>query len=132
MARLILDTGPLIAAHRSGRPLAGDGDDVAVPTIVLTEFRIGALLDPDPDRSRRSLEFLRLVGMSVVLLDHDEDVVAHHAELYVNARRSGRPRGAHDLIIAATARATRRTLVTTDRRAGFEGLPGVDVRYVDV
>lgn len=70
--------------------------------------------------------------MSVVLLDHDEDVVTHHAELYVSARRSGRPHGAHDLIIAATARATRRTLVTTDWCAGFEGLPGVDVRHVDV
>jgi tRNA(fMet)-specific endonuclease VapC len=31
---------------------------------------------------------------------------------------------AHDLIIAATARATGRTLITTDGRARFEELPG--------
>jgi tRNA(fMet)-specific endonuclease VapC len=39
-------------------------------------------------------------------------------------RRAGRPRGAHDLIIAATAAAAGRTVVTADRRA-FDGLPGV-------
>ena len=35
-------------------------------------------------------------------------------------------RGAHDLIIAATARATGRTIVTLDRR-GFADLPRVRV-----
>jgi predicted nucleic acid-binding protein len=39
----------------------------------------------------------------------------------------GTPRGAHDLIIAATARATSRTVVTSDR-TGFIDLPGVNVR----
>jgi tRNA(fMet)-specific endonuclease VapC len=39
--------------------------------------------------------------------------------------RSGRKRGAHDLIIAATAVATNRTVLTGDRKAQFGELPGV-------
>ena len=38
-------------------------------------------------------------------------------------RRAGRPRGAHDLIIAATAAAAGRTVVSADRRA-FDGRGG--------
>jgi len=41
-----------------------------------------------------------------------------------HARRTGRPRGAHDLLIAATAAATRRTVVSADAAAVAE-LPGV-------
>lgn len=48
-------------------------------------------------------------------------------ELLVAVRKAGRQRGAHDLIIAATALSTGRTVVTSDRQ-GFDDLPGVDVR----
>ncbi len=42
-------------------------------------------------------------------------------------RKQGRPRSAHDLLIAATARATHRTVVSGDSSA-FADLPGVDFR----
>ncbi|GLY65743.1 hypothetical protein [Amycolatopsis taiwanensis] len=44
--------------------------------------------------------------------------------------RLGTPRGTLDLIIAATARATGRALVTTDARARFGDLPGVEARVL--
>lgn len=47
----------------------------------------------------------------------------HHAELLAHTRRSGRRRGPHDLMIAATAHATGRLLVTTDTKVGFGELP---------
>jgi tRNA(fMet)-specific endonuclease VapC len=47
--------------------------------------------------------------------------------LLTAVRRAGRPRGAHDLIIAATALATARTVVSADL-TGFDDLPGVVVR----
>jgi hypothetical protein len=61
------------------------------------------------------------------VLSYDFEVARSHTQLLVAARASGPPRGAHDLIIAATARATRRTVVTTDG-SGFDDLPGVAVR----
>ncbi len=65
--------------------------------------------------------------LSLVPLEpYDLDVARAHATLLAYARRSGRPRGAHDLIIAATAVSRARTVVTADPE-GFDGLPGVDV-----
>lgn len=62
--------------------------------------------------------------------DYTADVASHHADLMAHTRRTGHPRGAHDLVIAATARATGRTLLTTDARAELGELPGVSVRVV--
>ena len=57
---------------------------------------------------------------------YDVEVAEAHGRLLAHVHRSGTPRGAHDLIIAATAIATRRTVLTTDRSARFQELPGVD------
>ncbi|GAA4885505.1 hypothetical protein ACFQ34_33510 [Pseudonocardia benzenivorans] len=42
----------------------------------------------------------------------------------------GGPAASHDLIIAATARATGRVLISTDAQAGFADLPEVKVRIL--
>jgi tRNA(fMet)-specific endonuclease VapC len=65
------------------------------------------------------------ITAAIPILPYDEAVALHHANLLVAVRRSGRPRGAHDLIIGATAAAAGRTVVSADRRA-FDGLPGVN------
>lgn len=69
------------------------------------------------------LELLRTVPVE----PYDLEVARAHAGLLAHARRSGQSRGAHDLMIAATAVATRRAVVTGDE-AGFADLPGVTVR----
>jgi len=61
-------------------------------------------------------------------IERDDEVVAEvHTRLLAHVQRTGRPRGAHDLIIAATASATGRMLLTTDARARFAELPGLTV-----
>jgi tRNA(fMet)-specific endonuclease VapC len=60
---------------------------------------------------------------------YDLDAARAHAGLLAHTRRSGRPRGAHDLQIAATALARSRTVVSADP-AGFADLPGVALRLV--
>lgn len=62
----------------------------------------------------------------VTVPNSDVEVAEAHGRLLAHIHRAGAKRGAHDLIIAATAVATRRTLVTTDRSARFQDLPGVD------
>ncbi|MFB7613064.1 hypothetical protein [Kitasatospora sp. NPDC056181] len=57
--------------------------------------------------------------------DYTPDTARIHARLMAYVRRQGKPRGAHDLIIAATAVATARTVVTADPPAAFADLPGV-------
>lgn len=64
----------------------------------------------------------------VPVVVYDVGVAEVHAELLVEVRRQGKPRGAHDLVIAATARASRRAVITADATA-FADLPGLDVHH---
>jgi tRNA(fMet)-specific endonuclease VapC len=127
--RLVLDTTFLIDAERSradvDRVIAAD-DDVAVAAVTIAELRVGVLLADGRRRDARAKYLDELLGVMNVL-DYDIAVAGAHAELLAAVRVQGRPRGAHDLIIAATARAAGRDVVTADL-AAFRDLPGVRAR----
>lgn len=132
MARLILDTGVIIAGVRGRLDMAAlaDTDDVALPAIAVAEYRTGTLLDGDPGRAAAQRALLDEVLQVLPLCDYDRTVAEHHAALLAHVRRSGSRRGAHDLIIAATARATGRVVLTTDERACFGDLPEVSAHII--
>jgi tRNA(fMet)-specific endonuclease VapC len=71
--------------------------------------------------------FVTAVLEAVSVEGYDLDVARAHSALLAHTRRAGRPRGAHDLIIAATARAREREVVSADE-SGFADLPEVVVR----
>ena len=128
MARLILDTSTLIEAERGEGDLLeslDDVDDVAMSAITVAELRVGLGLTKSRRRANREL-FIASVLDAISIEPYDLEVAEAHAQLMVHVRRAGTPRGAHDLIIAATALARDREIVTLDRR-GFAELPGVPV-----
>ena len=129
MTNLLLDTTFLVDAERAGDnldDLIADEDDVAVAAITIAELRVGVELATSANRPGREL-FVDTVIASIPIIDYDLNVAEVHAKLLAEARRRGRPRGAHDLIIAATARATGRVVLTADAPA-FSDLPDVVVR----
>lgn len=129
MTRLLLDTTFLIGAERTAGAVDGliaDDDDAAIAAITVAELRVGVHLADDVHRTGREA-FVHLALEVLPVVDYDIEVAAAHAELLAHVRRSGTPRGAHDLIIAATGLATGRTIVTADKVA-FDSLPGVEVR----
>lgn len=131
MDRLILDTGVLVALERGQEipvDILPDDADIAIAAITASELLVGAELADSRRRATRQATVDAIVTAFGVL-PFDLDIARHHAVLLAYARRSGRPRGAHDLQIAATARATGRILVTADRTA-FDDLPGVDQRGI--
>ncbi len=132
MARLILDTGVVVAAVRGRIDLAviGGQDDVALSAVAVAEYLTGVELDADPARRAAQAAFLEELLAVAPVVDYDRSVATIHAALLAHVRRTGRPRGAHDLIIAATARASNRTLLSTDRAAGFEDLPDLQVQLL--
>jgi tRNA(fMet)-specific endonuclease VapC len=126
--RLILDTGVLIAAER-GRArweaaLAPD-DDPAIAAVTVAELRTGVELADAAHRLGRA-EFLMAVLETVPIEPYDLAVAEAHGRLLAHVHRAGSRRGAHDLLIAATAVATGRIVLTTDQGARFGDLPGVD------
>ena len=128
-ARLILDTGVLVRAERAGSGLAavvGPDDDVTIAAVTLAELLAGVELSDAGHRAARA-SFADRVAAVLPVEVYDARVARVHAGLLAHTRRTGRQRGAHDLLIAATAVATGRTLVTTDAAARFAPLPGVAV-----
>lgn len=103
-----------------------DDDEVSVAAVTIAELLVGVLLADDRHRKARQ-EFVDQIQHSVPVIDYDATIAASHAQLLVAVRRQGRRRGAHDLIIAATARATQREVVSADTFA-YEEMPGVTVR----
>lgn len=128
MTALLLDTTFLIDVERETHDLDAwirDDDDVAMAAVTVAELQVGIELASGRHRDRRA-DFVRAIVEVVPVLPYDIDTALVHAELLADARRSGRPRGAHDLIIAATAKAAGRAVVSADP-SGFEDLPGVEL-----
>lgn len=124
--RLILDTNVLIDYER-GRiaRTALDDDDLAIAAITVAEYRTGIELADTPARAADRARALAAIVGAVEVLDYTQTTAAVHARLIAHARRSGAPRGAHDLIIAAHAAQTGRILLSRDAAARFAGPPGV-------
>lgn len=119
----------MIDAERAGRDLdarISDDDDVAVAAVTVAELLVGVSLSTGRRHTARQA-FAQSVLEAVPVLPYDLRVARAHAELLAAVRRSGRPRGAHDLMIAATAASSHRTVVTADPGA-FDELPGVRIQ----
>ena len=115
----MLDTSVLVAVERRRArldQLIDDDDDVSISAVTAAELWVGVEL---ADARRRPLRatFVEQVLSTIPVEDYDLETAQVHAELLADARRAGRPRGAHDLLIAATAIARRRELDTGPRCA---------------
>ena len=124
-----MDTTILVAAERRREVLdqvIHDNDDVAVAAITAAELLVGVEL-ADGRRRQSRQRYVEAVLDALPVESYDLDVARAHALLLADVRRRGRPRGAHDLLIAATALARNREVITTDQ-PGFSDLPGVRLR----
>lgn len=126
--RLIIDTGVLLGSERARSELADvitEDDDLVVAAVTVAELRTGIELATERHRVTRS-EFLVKVLETLPVEPYELATAQAHGRLLAHVHRSGTKHGAHELIIAATAVTTNRTVVTTDRNAHFGDLPGVE------
>jgi predicted nucleic acid-binding protein len=124
--RLILDTNILIAYERGTIDRASfDEDELAIASVSVAEYRVGIELADTTERAADRARALATITSVIDVLDYTTATAAHHGRLLAHVRRTGAPRGAHDLIIAAHAAETGRTVLSTDVKARFSDLPGV-------
>ena len=124
--RVILDTGTLIAIERGKLDVDAvlGADDAAIASVTAMELLVGVERADDALKQARSVH-VEAVLASLPIEDYTLAVARIHARLAVEAMSMGKKRSAYDLMIAATAAATSRILLTTDAKAEFDQLAGV-------
>jgi tRNA(fMet)-specific endonuclease VapC len=129
--RVILDTGVIIAFERGQLDIDAvlGADDAAIASITAMELLVGVERASDAHQQRRAVH-VEAVLSSVPIVDYTLDVARVHARLAVQALTLGRPRSAYDMIVAATAVAEGRVLLTTDASADFTGLVDVSAELL--
>ncbi len=126
--RLILDTNILIAYERGTIDRSSlDDDELAIAAVSVAEYRVGIELADTTSQAAERTRALVATMSAVDVLDYTQATAAHHGRLLAHVRRSGARRGAHDLIIAAHAAESGRTILSRDAKARFGDLPGVSV-----
>ena len=124
--RLILDTNVLIAYQRGTIDRSSlDDDELAIASVSVAEYRVAIEMADTASRAAERARALAAIASTVDVLDYTQATAAHHGRLLAQVRRSGTPRGAHDLIIAAHAAETGRMILSRDVKARFGDLPGV-------
>jgi tRNA(fMet)-specific endonuclease VapC len=131
--RVILDTGVLIAIERGKLDIEAvlGADDAAIATITAMELLVGVERADEAHKQARAVHVEALLS-GLPIEAYNLAVARVHARLAVEAMSKGRPRSAYDMMIAATAAATDRILLTTDANAGFDQLAGVRARVLNV
>jgi len=124
--RLILDTNVLIAYERGTIDRSAlDDDELAIAAVSVAEYRVGIEMADTAERAADRARALAVITSAVEVLDYTQATATHHGRLLAHVRRSGAPRAAHDLIIAARGAETGRIILTRDAKARFSELPGV-------
>lgn len=130
--RLILDTNALIAYERGAFDITRlDHDDLAIAAITVAEYRVGIELADNAARAKERSRALERIMASVDVLPYTATTAGHHAQLLAHVRRTGRPRGAHDLLIAAHGAEAKRIVVGRDAKARLGDLPAVEFLALD-
>lgn len=131
--RVILDTGTLIAIERGKLDVDAvlGAADAAIASITAMELLVGVERADEVHKQARSVH-VEAVLASLPIEDYTLAVARTHARLAVEAMSGGKKRSAYDLMIAATAAATSRILLTTDGKAEFDQLAGVRSEVIRV
>jgi tRNA(fMet)-specific endonuclease VapC len=131
--RVILDTGTLIAIERGKLDVDAvlGADDAAIASVTAMELLVGVERADETRRQARSVR-VEAVLASLPIEDYTLSVARIHARLAVEALSKGKQRSAYDLMIAATAAATNRILITTDGKAEFDQLAGVRSEVIPI
>ncbi len=120
---MILDTNGLSAVADGDpalEPLLGRAVQVAVPVIVLGEYRYGISQSRDRNRYEQWLsEYLPKFR----ILDIDEQTTISYAAVRRDLRKAGTPIPSNDIWIAALGRQHSLPIVSRDRH--FDAVPGL-------
>lgn len=130
----IVDTSAIVALERRGLLRSRDlsqllGDDLAIASITASELLVGVHRTQVFALKRERVRAMEWVIGQLPVLPFGLAEARIHAGLYAELTTRGQRIGAHDLIIAATALAHDRAVLTKNLRE-FQRVPGLNVHDV--
>ncbi len=127
---LIVDTNVFIRFEKSGRAIElsawDQSERVYVSAISVSELLMGVHRANTEERKQKRSAFVEAIIAGVSVLDFSVGCARVHAEIHAELAKSGRLIGAHDLLIAATAR-HHDLAILTDNVDEFVRVPGLKV-----
>jgi len=127
---LMVDTNVFIRFEKSGKPIDfsswESSQKVYISAVIVSELLMGVHRANTEDRRQRRSAFVETVISGVGVLDFTVPAARVHAEIHAELAKKGQMIGAHDLIIAATARCHDLS-VLTDNVQEFSRVPGLRV-----
>ena len=127
---LMVDTNVFIRFEKSGTSLDLSSWDssqkVYASVVTVSELLMGVHRANTEERRQRRLTFVEAVISGVGVLDFTLAVARVHAEIWADLAKKGQLIGAHDLMIAATARCQDLSLWTANIQE-FSRVPGLRV-----
>lgn len=127
---LMVDTNVFISFEKSGNPIDFSSWDssqkVYISVVVVSELLMGVHRAKSDERRQRRTVFVESVISGVGVLDFTVAAARIHAEIYAELATMGQMIGAHELIIADTARC-HDLAVLTDNVKEFARVPGLRV-----
>jgi predicted nucleic acid-binding protein len=126
----MVDTNVFINFEKSGNPidfsLWEPSQKVYISVVIVSELLIGVHRANTDERRQRRSAFVEAVISGVGVLEFTVAAARVHAEICAELARKGQMIGAHDLIIAATARCHDLALLT-DNIQEFSRVPKLRV-----
>lgn len=127
---LMVDTNVFIKFEKGGKTIDlsawEPSEKVYASVVTISELLMGVHRANTDERRQRRAAFVEAVIAGVAVVDFTLDAARIHAEIYADLAKKGQMIGAHDLIIAATARHLDLS-VLTDNVAEFSRVPGLRV-----
>ena len=127
---LMVDTNVFIRFEKSGKPIDfsswESSQNVYISVVIVSELLMGVHRANTEERRQRRSTFVEAVISGVGVLDFTVPAARVHAEIYAQLAKKGQMIGAHDLIIAATARCHDLSILT-DNVQEFSRVPGLRV-----
>ena len=132
MAKLVLDSSVLIAVakkHVTFDEILNPADDYFLPEVVIAEFLTGVELAKSETIKSYELTILEAFEAASEVIPFDRKQARAWALLSAASIRAGKARSSFDLAIASAAFVLEAQVLTADRAAQFEQLPGVSAQY---
>lgn len=126
----MVDTNVFIRFEKSGQAIDlspwEPSEKVYVSVVTVSELLMGVHRANTEERRQRRLAFVEAVIAGVGVMDFTIGAARIHAEICAELAKKGQMIGAHDLIIAATARHHDLSILT-DNIDEFSRVPGLRV-----